>query len=837
MTSVYATVPMPQSPFGESVISENNVSVNRLAERPLLSPPPPPTPPPLGTRRDILNLINFFEESRRYEEEQRRRLEEARRALRRAEDEKRRAEEVERRKLEEQRRREEDECHRQEGYSRFQGLIKALSVAMASRSKNSSPASDANSSGIFPQPPQKAPAQASSPSEKNKGDGNAALSKQLQAQGTPCPSCTQRHGPGKCRAANQNCARTGHYPRTARCPASKTQCHLCHLIGHFDNCCMKNKKKSGQGGSSSNRNTSAKGHGNKQTNCRRLGAFSAIEGTQEAKVSTFRRFNSPSGTTVKTPKPTSVRVSFGDIKSRLQMLPDTGADFTVIGLQHLQSLGIPRSSLQAPPPLVCFTADGSQMSPALGTFQATLTLGKKSCLATIHVHENVQLPLLSYGHCQELAIISADFPKPIVEVRHANRCSKLPLSATTSPSAAKDYFLQEFKDVLVSKEESKAAPLKPMTGPPMKVHLKDGAVPFATHTPRQIPFAFKDQVKEELDSMVVQGIIKEAGDDPSVWRHPLVVVTKNGSGVRITVDLSKLNSPVSHPTHPSPTPFAAIRSVDPKAKCFTTADALCGYWQMELAEEDQHLTTFITPYGRFMHCRGPMGFAATGDAFCPRGDMALQGVKNCVKVNDDILLHDEDYFTHLQGIHEVLTRCRKFGLTLNKDKFVVAAASVNFCGFSLSKDGISADTGKVSAIKDFPTPANLTDLRSFMGLVNQLVDFTPDIAIAAQPLRPLMSPKRTFVWTPDHDEAFQRVKLALTSPPVLAFFDPNLPVVLQTDASRLFGIGYALLQDHGGGRLRLVQCGSRFLADAETCYATIELEMLAVLWAMSKCRL
>lgn len=185
----------------------------------------------------------------------------------------------------------------------------------------------------------------------------------------------------------------------------------------------------------------------------------------------------------------------------------------------------------------------------------------------------------------------------------------------------------------------------------------------------------------------------------------------------------------------------------------------------------------------------------------------------------------------------MLTRCRKFGITLNKDKFVIAAPSVNYCGYALSGEGISADPSKVSAIRDFPIPANLTDLRSFMGLVNQLAEFTPDISTAAQPLRPLMSPKRTFIWTADHDEAFHRTKTALFSPPVLAPFDPDLPVILQTDASRLNGLGYALLQDHGRGCLCLVQCGSRFLADAETRYATIELEMLAVAWAISKCRM
>ncbi|MFV0366579.1 MAG: RNase H-like domain-containing protein [Mangrovibacterium sp.] len=285
------------------------------------------------------------------------------------------------------------------------------------------------------------------------------------------------------------------------------------------------------------------------------------------------------------------------------------------------------------------------------------------------------------------------------------------------------------------------------------------------------------------------------------------------------------------------TPIAAVRTVDSTARYFTTADALHGYWQIELAEEDRHLTTFITPYGRYYYCRGPMGFAATGDAYCYRGDLALQGLTKCVKVVDDVLLFDDDLLSHYKRIQELLTRCRSHGITLNRDKFIVAATKVNFCGYTLSDKGIAADPDRVAALRDFPTPANLTDLRSFMGLANQLAEFTPEIAKTAKPLRPLLSPSRSFTWTPDHDLAFKQVKKALSSPPILAAFDPGLPTYLQTDASRLYGIGYALLQDHGSSQLRLVQCGSRFLADAETRYATIELEMLAVSWALQKCRL
>ena len=508
-----------------------------------------------------------------------------------------------------------------------------------------------------------------------------------------CQCCARKHGSSEnCPAAEStcnNCGHRGHWARTQKCPAKAVQCRFCSRVGHYDKCCKVKKKTTTQGGTPSNSAThspSTKSQATQKSSCRRVGSSAP-----------------------KTPQPISVLLSHGDITSRIQMLPDTGANVSVIGPQHLNLLKIPRSSLKPPSTATTLTADGSAMAPALGTFLATLSLGKWSCSAVIQVHEGVQMPLLSYTHCQELAIISSEFPKPILEVKHVNRCKKLPLPSTTSPAEAKDFFLREFKDVLVSKEDLRADPLKPMKGPPMKIHLKDGAVPFAIHTPRQIPFAFHNQVKEELDSMVAQGIIKPTGDEPSEWCHPLIVVPKN-SGVRITVDLTKLNSQVSRPIHPSPSPFAAIRSVDPKARYFTTADALCGYWQMELAEEDQKLTTFITPYGRFQHCRGPMGFAATGDAFCLRGNMALQDMQNYVKVVDDILLYDEDFSTHLQRIHEMLTGCRKSGITLNRDKFVVATPSATFCGYTLSREGISADPDKVSAIRDFPTPTNLTDL-------------------------------------------------------------------------------------------------------------------------------
>ena len=113
-------------------------------------------------------------------------------------------------------------------------------------------------------------------------------------------------------------------------------------------------------------------------------------------------------------------------------------------------------------------------------------------------------------------------------------------------------------------------------------------------------------------------------------------------------------------------------------------------------------------------------------------------------------------------------------------------------------DGYTVDQRKLRAISEFPVPQNLTDLRSFMGLVNQLASFSPDTASAASPLRDLLRPQNHWCWTSVHQAALEAVEAALVSPPVLAFFKPGLPTALHTDATRLQGLSYALLQLQDG---------------------------------------
>jgi hypothetical protein len=123
-----------------------------------------------------------------------------------------------------------------------------------------------------------------------------------------------------------------------------------------------------------------------------------------------------------------------------------------------------------------------------------------------------------------------------------------------------------------------------------------------------------------------------------------------------------------------------------------------------------------------------------------------------------------------------------------------------------------------------------------MGLVEQLAGFSTEVAAAKGPLRPLLSTKNPFIWTVDQEKAFEDVKRALLAPPILAHFDPERETVIQVDASRKNGMGYALLQRHGEV-WKLIDANSRWCTDTESRYAIVELELAAVEWAIRKCKL
>ena len=300
------------------------------------------------------------------------------------------------------------------------------------------------------------------------------------------------------------------------------------------------------------------------------------------------------------------------------------------------------------------------------------------------------------------------------------------------------------------------------------------------------------------------------------------------------VDFSKLNKYVKRELYSSSTPTDAVADISNQhCAFFTVFDALKGYHQCPLDEESQLLTCFKTPFGRFKFLRAPFGISSISEHYNRRLDEAFRGLHNYRRIVNDVVIYDDNETSHETHVRQFLQRCADKGVSLHKDKFKFCETEVTFAGFKLSREGYKVDDSPLNAIRDFPLPTNVTDLRSFFGLANQLANNTASIAQCLQPLRPLLSTKNEFVWGPDHTRAFNLAKESLTQVPVLSFFDTTKPTRLMTDASRK-GLGFVLQQMHGDN-WRIVQAGSRFLGDTETRYVTIETEMLGVTWAVLKC--
>lgn len=379
--------------------------------------------------------------------------------------------------------------------------------------------------------------------------------------------------------------------------------------------------------------------------------------------------------------------------------------------------------------------------------------------------------------------------------------------------------------------------IRVMPGEEFKIHLKEDAVPFSVSSPRRVALSLREPLKEELQKLVAEGIITPV-TEPTEWCAPIVVEPKKDGGIRLCVDLSHLNKFVRTEQYQSPTPLEEVASITAsEARWFTVFDAAKGYHQCPLHKDSVLKTTFITPFGRYAFLRAPYGVSSISDHYNRRMDEAFSGLAGFKKIVDDVVIYSRTREDHIRDVRTFMKRCEEKGISLNRKKLQLAQTSVKFAGFILSREGYKPDPQLTSAISLFPTPQNVSDLRSFFGLVNQVASFVDDVSELLMPLRSLLSSKNEFVWEERHERAFSAAKVALTSVPTMAYFDPRRPTTLSTDASRLKGLGFVLRQQQEDGTWRVIQAGSRFLTPTESRYATIELEATAVVWAMMKCRI
>ena len=346
---------------------------------------------------------------------------------------------------------------------------------------------------------------------------------------------------------------------------------------------------------------------------------------------------------------------------------------------------------------------------------------------------------------------------------------------------------------------------------------------------RRLPEATKPIVVREVHTMLEKGVIRRS---VSPWSSPIVLVRKKDGNWRFCIDFRKVNFVTHKDAYPLPKIEETLDSLS-GAKYFSTLDLASGYWQVELKEEAKEKTAFSTPLGLFEFNVMPFGLTNAPATFQRLMECVLAGLslEQCLVYLDDIIVFSKSFEEHLSTLESVFQRIDQAGLTFKLNKCHFCKKEVKYLGHIVSSDGIMPDPEKISGIESYPIPRDLKQLQQFLGLTNYYRRFIDHYSDIAAPLYELTrKTAKGFCWTPSCTTAFQSLKAALSSPPVLSYPSFHLPFILSTDASD-GAIGAVLSQSHDGEE-HPVAYWSRQLQKAERNYSTIEREALAVVSAI-----
>ena len=371
-------------------------------------------------------------------------------------------------------------------------------------------------------------------------------------------------------------------------------------------------------------------------------------------------------------------------------------------------------------------------------------------------------------------------------------------------------------------------------GDPYKFHLKPDHKP-ARHAPRKVPVHLETAFKEEIDSLVSQGILEEVKEHTD-WVNSYVIVEKDTGNapnhtvkkkLRICLDPRDPNEALERePYH--------TRSVDEiTAKLqgmtvLTIVDFKKGYWMVVLHPDSRKLPCMALPFGRFQWTHLPMGTVVAQDIFQSKLDAIFIGMKGVTGIADDMIIAGKNEMEHDRNFQAFMEKCMENNLTLNAEKIQFKQSQVFFYGHICSENRISPDPKKIQALKHMEFPPDKETMRSFLGMINYLNRYSALSAHLAAPLSSLTHQATDYKPGKTHMENFQRLKMEISNMKALPYFDTSAETTLQTDASKK-GLGACSIQNG-----KVVCYASRALTKTEQNYQNLEQEALGTIWGMEK---
>lgn len=626
-----------------------------------------------------------------------------------------------------------------------------------------------------------------------------------------------------------------------KCPAWNDKCDYCQYTGHWSTVC---RKKETEG-------------------------VNALQLAHIIYDSSTDTFTSPTKEVQEIPAlltPFNRDTQYNNTASQLKIFPDSGATVCIAGTNHLKILGTRMDFLI--PTNKSVTAVGGTKLTCHGWIPVKFNIGKHVTKQPLYICDKVDRIYFSRKGCTETKILPKTFPFPMdsnpgevcainsaTESNSGTNLQTIPPRPEKIPFPPTEEHIPHLEKYLLEKFEAtafnrSATPFPTMSGrqPPAHIHVLDNAKPRAYHTPIPVPLHLRDGVKKQLDEDVLRGIIAPVpANEPTVWCSHMIILQKKDGSIRRTIDLQHLNAQCLRETHHTPSPFQLACQIPPHMKK-TTFDAVDGYHSVELDEESQKLTTFITEWGRYRYKRLTQGHISAGDSYTFRYDDIIRDVEDKVKCVDDTCLFKPTIKEAFFHAWDYLNLCAENGIVINKEKFKFCRDNVLFAGLHITSTGIEPSESLLNAIKNFPAPKDITGARSWFGLVNQ-TSWAYSISKIMLPFRELVRPNSTFKWDATLQKLFEESKVTLLNAisEGIRTYDTSRPTIIQCDWSK-DGIGYLLLQKHCSCSMdnipnccnegwKLVYAGSRFTKQTERGYCPLEGEALAVSWSLEHARM
>ena len=357
---------------------------------------------------------------------------------------------------------------------------------------------------------------------------------------------------------------------------------------------------------------------------------------------------------------------------------------------------------------------------------------------------------------------------------------------------------------------------------------------------RRIPPSMIDEVRQHIEELLSGGIIRKS---KSPWASNVVLVRKKNGKLRLCVDYRMLNKKTVKDSYALPR-VEEVFDILNGAKLFSTIDMKSGYHQVSVEESHKCRTTFtVGPIGFFEYNKMPFGLSNSPATYQRLMEECLGelNMKICVIYLDDLIIFSDSFEQHLERLDIVLTRLQQCNLKLSPDKCFFLQERVKFLGHVVSAEGIETDPDKIERIKNWPTPSNSDELRSFIAFAGYYRSFVKDFSKITKPLTDLLPPTTTkknakikskdWKWEEAQEETFNKLKEILSSPPVLSYPDFQKPFELHIDASGK-GLG-AILYQNQDDKKKVIAYASRSLSKPEKNYSAFKLEFLALKWAIT----